>query len=147
VRDSILFGSSLDDQRYEETIRRCSLIKDLKMLPPGDLTQIGEKGVLSGGQLACCIKMQISICLMTLSVLSMCTRWHEWNAFSRSLMSLLLRKYVIGDLAKKTVLLVNYQVKFLHAFDSIQVSVFLYIVPPLVFSSLLLFRALSAVGL
>jgi ABC-type multidrug transport system fused ATPase/permease subunit len=51
VRDNILFGSTMDTQRYEEALLRCSLIKDLEMLPSGDLTQIGEKGVnLSGGQ-------------------------------------------------------------------------------------------------
>jgi ABC-type multidrug transport system fused ATPase/permease subunit len=51
MRDNILFGSTMDTQRYEEALRRCSLIKDIEMLPSGDLTQIGEKGVnLSGGQ-------------------------------------------------------------------------------------------------
>lgn len=51
VRDNIPFGSAMDKQRYEETLRRCSLAKDPRMLLTGDLTQIGEKGVnLSGGQ-------------------------------------------------------------------------------------------------
>ena len=41
----------MDKQMYEETLARCSLVKDLEMLPFGDLTQIGERGVnLSGGQ-------------------------------------------------------------------------------------------------
>ena len=51
VQDNILFGSSMNKQRYQETLERCSLVKDLEMLPYGDLTQIGERGVnLSGGQ-------------------------------------------------------------------------------------------------
>jgi ABC-type multidrug transport system fused ATPase/permease subunit len=51
VQENILFGSCMDSQRYQETLLRCSLVKDLEMLPYGDNTQIGERGVnLSGGQ-------------------------------------------------------------------------------------------------
>lgn len=51
IRDNILFGSPMDPQRYRETVERCSLVKDIEMLPFGDLTMIGERGVnLSGGQ-------------------------------------------------------------------------------------------------
>lgn len=41
----------MDPHRYQEVLRQCSLVKDLEMLPAGDLTEIGERGVtLSGGQ-------------------------------------------------------------------------------------------------
>lgn len=41
----------MDSHRYQETLERCSLIKDLELLPYGDNTEIGERGVnLSGGQ-------------------------------------------------------------------------------------------------
>jgi ABC-type multidrug transport system fused ATPase/permease subunit len=51
VQDNILFGSLMDIKLYQETLVRCSLVKDLEVLPFGDLTQIGERGVnLSGGQ-------------------------------------------------------------------------------------------------
>ena len=51
ILDNILFGSAMDSQRYHETLERCSLVKDLDLLPHGDLTEIGERGVnLSGGQ-------------------------------------------------------------------------------------------------
>jgi ABC-type multidrug transport system fused ATPase/permease subunit len=51
VQDNILFGSLMDRKLYQETLVRCSLVKDLEVLPFGDLTQIGERGVnLSGGQ-------------------------------------------------------------------------------------------------
>jgi ABC-type multidrug transport system fused ATPase/permease subunit len=51
IQENILFGSEMDRQRYHDTLERCSLVKDLELLPCGDLTEIGERGVnLSGGQ-------------------------------------------------------------------------------------------------
>ena len=51
IQENILFGSDLDAHRYQETLRRSSLLKDLELFPYGDLTEIGERGVnLSGGQ-------------------------------------------------------------------------------------------------
>lgn len=41
----------MDQQKYQKTVEKCSLVKDIEMLPFGDLTEIGERGVnLSGGQ-------------------------------------------------------------------------------------------------
>ena len=51
IRENILFGSAIDDAKYQETLRRCCLEKDLELLPYGDLTEIGDRGInLSGGQ-------------------------------------------------------------------------------------------------
>ena len=53
VRGNILLGAPMDGGRYDAVIDACALPPDLKLLPGGDLTQIGEKGVnLSGGQKA-----------------------------------------------------------------------------------------------
>lgn len=41
----------MDPERYQATLEKCSLVKDLELMPYGDLTEIGERGVnLSGGQ-------------------------------------------------------------------------------------------------
>lgn len=51
VQENILFGSAMDPQKYQLVLERSSLVKDLEMLPFGDLTEIGERGTnLSGGQ-------------------------------------------------------------------------------------------------
>jgi len=53
IRDNILYGLPLDKERYVDTIRLCELERDLEILPAGDQTEIGEKGInLSGGQKA-----------------------------------------------------------------------------------------------
>ncbi|XP_078671973.1 ATP-binding cassette sub-family C member 10-like [Branchiostoma floridae x Branchiostoma belcheri] len=53
VRNNILFGREMDTGLYERVIRACALEEDLKILPSGDLTEVGENGVtLSGGQKA-----------------------------------------------------------------------------------------------
>jgi ATP-binding cassette subfamily C (CFTR/MRP) protein 1 len=39
-----------DEDKYAETIEICELERDLEILPAGDVTEIGEKGInLSGG--------------------------------------------------------------------------------------------------
>ncbi|KAJ5069267.1 multidrug-resistance like protein 1 isoform i [Anaeramoeba ignava] len=51
VKENILFGHALDKKRYNQVIESCALIPDLAVLPAGDSTEIGEKGVnISGGQ-------------------------------------------------------------------------------------------------
>lgn len=53
LRDNILFGKELDEKLYDKVIHACALNADLAILPAGDKTEIGEKGInLSGGQKA-----------------------------------------------------------------------------------------------
>lgn len=51
LKDNILFGQPLNTEFYEKVIEACALKPDLDILPGGDMTEIGEKGInLSGGQ-------------------------------------------------------------------------------------------------
>ncbi|OWZ04894.1 Multidrug resistance protein ABC transporter, partial [Phytophthora megakarya] len=53
LRDNILFEEDYDEQRYANVLVASQLEMDLKALPNGDLTEIGERGInLSGGQKA-----------------------------------------------------------------------------------------------
>eukprot|EP00004_Rigifila_ramosa_P018380 TRINITY_DN4565_c0_g1_i3.p1 TRINITY_DN4565_c0_g1~~TRINITY_DN4565_c0_g1_i3.p1 ORF type:complete len:991 (-),score=281.77 TRINITY_DN4565_c0_g1_i3:1492-4185(-) len=51
LRDNVLFGRPYDAERYSKVVKACALQQDIDMLPNGDMTEIGEKGInLSGGQ-------------------------------------------------------------------------------------------------
>jgi ABC-type multidrug transport system fused ATPase/permease subunit len=54
VRENIvLFSDGFDESRYRAALRACQLEADLAILPAGDQTEIGERGInLSGGQKA-----------------------------------------------------------------------------------------------
>ncbi|VEN46622.1 unnamed protein product, partial [Callosobruchus maculatus] len=51
LKDNILFGRPYNKTEYEKVVDACALRADFSMLPAGDQTEIGEKGInLSGGQ-------------------------------------------------------------------------------------------------
>ncbi|NXR46089.1 MRP1 protein, partial [Hippolais icterina] len=51
LEDNIIFGREMSEGRYKRVIEACALLPDIEILPSGDKTEIGEKGVnLSGGQ-------------------------------------------------------------------------------------------------
>lgn len=51
MRDNVLMGLELDEARYEAVLDACALRPDIALLPAGDQSEIGEKGInLSGGQ-------------------------------------------------------------------------------------------------
>ena len=68
LQDNITFGKSYEEKWYIRVVTACALTEDLAMLPWGDLTEIGERGVNLSGQ-------QISLLTATycLSILQLCT--------------------------------------------------------------------------
>lgn len=58
IRENICFGRPFEEEKYWNAVRAACLEPDLEMLPYGDMTEVGEKGIsLSGGQ-----KQRINIC-------------------------------------------------------------------------------------
>ncbi|KAF5442210.1 hypothetical protein F2P56_034895 [Juglans regia] len=115
IQENILFGSDMDSQKYKETLERCSLVKDLELLPYGDLTEIGERGVnLSGGQ-----KQRIQLARALYQNADIYLLDDPFSAVDAQTASSLFNEYVMEALSRKTVLLVTHQVDFLPAFHSV----------------------------
>ncbi|MES1911546.1 MAG: hypothetical protein MHM6MM_003960, partial [Cercozoa sp. M6MM] len=65
VRDNILFGLAMRTGVYQQVIYACGLVEDLRILPHGDATMVGDKGItLSGGQ-----KQRVSLARATYAAL------------------------------------------------------------------------------
>ncbi|KAJ4748880.1 hypothetical protein LUZ62_083285 [Rhynchospora pubera] len=115
VQANILFGSAMDIERYQATLKLCSLVKDLEMLPFGDQTQIGERGInMSGGQ-----KQRIQLARALYQDADIYLLDDPFSAVDAHTASSLFHEYVLGALSNKTVILVTHQVDLLPTFDSV----------------------------
>ncbi|XP_014513599.1 ABC transporter C family member 10 [Vigna radiata var. radiata] len=113
VRENILFGADMDAEKYQVTLHRSSLLKDLELFPNGDLTEIGERGVnLSGGQ-----KQRIQLARALYKNADIYLLDDPFSAVDAHTATNLFNEYIMEGLAGKTVLLVTHQVDFLPAFD------------------------------
>ncbi|CAI0546371.1 unnamed protein product [Linum tenue] len=97
---------------------QCSLVKDLELLPYGDRTEIGERGVnLSGGQ-----KQRIQLARALYQDADIYLLDDPFSAVDAHTATSLFNEYVMEALARKTVFLVTHQVDFLPAFDAVLVD-------------------------
>ncbi|XP_042357577.1 canalicular multispecific organic anion transporter 1 isoform X2 [Plectropomus leopardus] len=121
LRDNILFGSAHEDRRFQEVIRACALAPDLKLLPGGDLTEIGEKGInLSGGQ-----KQRVSLARAAYSQADIYLLDDPLSAVDSHVGKHLFEEVIgpNGLLKDKTRILVTHGVSFLPYVDEIVVLV------------------------
>ncbi|XP_070696945.1 ATP-binding cassette sub-family C member 2 [Pempheris klunzingeri] len=121
VRDNILFGSPNEERRLQEVIEACALTPDLELLPGGDLTEIGEKGInLSGGQ-----KQRVSLARAAYSQGDIYLLDDPLSAVDSHVGKHLFDKVIgpNGLLKNKTRILVTHGVSFLPYVDEIVVLV------------------------
>uniref|UniRef100_A0A8B9TSV5 Canalicular multispecific organic anion transporter 1 n=1 Tax=Anas platyrhynchos TaxID=8839 RepID=A0A8B9TSV5_ANAPL len=119
--DNILFGSELDEARYQQVIKACALLPDLELLPAGDQTEIGEKGInLSGGQ-----KQRVSLARAVYSNADIYVLDDPLSAVDAHVGKYLFENVLgpKGLLQKKTRILVTHGISFLPQVDNIVVLV------------------------
>ncbi|XP_074285610.1 ABC transporter C family member 3-like [Silene latifolia] len=117
IVDNILFGSKMDEGRYDSVLESCALKKDFEILPFGDLTVIGERGInLSGGQ-----KQRIQIARALYQDADIYLFDDPFSAVDAHTGSHLFKECLLRLLQSKTVIYVTHQVEFLPAADLILV--------------------------
>ena len=115
IRNNILFGQNLDSQKYNETIEICQLARDLSILPGGDLTQIGEKGInLSGGQ-----KARVSIARAVYANHDIVLMDDPLSALDAHVKKEIFEKVICHKLKDKTRLLATHAIDILDKVDRI----------------------------
>ncbi len=72
MKNNILFGELYDEARYQHALSVCALLPDLSMLPAGDATEIGERGInLSGGKFLCFVVFSMYYFIVCAFILSL----------------------------------------------------------------------------
>ncbi|KAB5521201.1 hypothetical protein DKX38_025520 [Salix brachista] len=117
IEENILFGKEMDRERYERVLEACSLNKDLEIMPFGDQTVIGERGInLSGGQ-----KQRTQIARALYHDADIYLFDDPFSAVDAHTGSHLFKEVILGLLSTKTVIYVTHQVEYLPAADLILV--------------------------
>lgn len=115
IRDNIIFGKPFDLEWYQRVVEACALPADFKILPAGDMTEIGERGInLSGGQkqrinLARAIYFQSEIILMD----------DPLSAVDAHVGRHILENAICGLLSGKTRILATHQLHVLSRCDRV----------------------------
>ncbi|KAL0895660.1 hypothetical protein ABMA27_011740 [Loxostege sticticalis] len=115
VRQNILFGQAMDRPRYNTVVRRCALDRDFALLPHGDKTVVGERGVsLSGGQRA-----RISLARAVYKRADIYLLDDPLSAVDAHVGRHLFESCVVGYLRNTTRILVTHQLQFLRDVEQI----------------------------
>ncbi|KIM43746.1 hypothetical protein M413DRAFT_443652 [Hebeloma cylindrosporum] len=118
LRENVLFGEKDDEARFREVVHACGLEHDLNILPNGENTQIGEKGItLSGGQ-----KARVSLARASYSHSDIVLLDDPLSAVDAFVGKSILDNCLLqGPLADRTRVLVTHALHFLDQTDYIYV--------------------------
>ncbi|XP_058288358.1 ATP-binding cassette sub-family C member 10 isoform X7 [Hylobates moloch] len=115
IRDNILFGKTFDAQLYKEVLEACALSDDLSILPAGDQTEVGEKGVtLSGGQRA-----RIALARAVYQEKELYLLDDPLAAVDADVANHLLHRCILGVLSHTTRLLCTHRTEYLERADAV----------------------------
>uniref|UniRef100_A0A1A9ZP07 ATP-binding cassette sub-family C member Sur n=1 Tax=Glossina pallidipes TaxID=7398 RepID=A0A1A9ZP07_GLOPL len=115
IRDNILFGEDFRPKRYDCVLEACALKLDIALMPTGDLTMIGERGLnLSGGQrqriaIARALYSSANVVIMDDPFASLDSKVAH-HVFEQSIKKMLSK-------ANRTVILVTQQLQLVHHAD------------------------------
>ncbi|XP_071947871.1 ATP-binding cassette sub-family C member 4-like [Antedon mediterranea] len=115
IRQNILFGKQYDEDFYQTVIEVSALSRDMEILPDGDMTKIGERGVtLSGGQQA-----RVNLARALYENADLYILDDPLSAVDAKVGKEIFEKCIMGFLREKPRILVTHQVQYLHEADRI----------------------------
>lgn len=115
VRDNITFGKEFDREWYDAVTEACALRTDFAMLPNGDKTEIGERGItVSGGQ-----KQRINIARAIYFNADIVLMDDPLSAVDAHVGRHIMDFAICGLLANKCRILATHQLHVLHRCDRI----------------------------
>ena len=118
LRENVTLATEYDETRFRRVVEQCAMAPDIALLPGGDMTEIGEKGInLSGGQkarlaLARAVYQNYDVYLLDdpLAAVDVHVGRHLFQHVMLGLRD-----------AGKTVILVTHQLQYLNQCDSVVV--------------------------
>ncbi|KAJ8030792.1 hypothetical protein HOLleu_27302 [Holothuria leucospilota] len=117
LKENIVFGRPYNKTKYESVLTVCALKRDISILPDGDLTLIGERGItLSGGQRA-----RVSLARAVYGDADVYLLDDPLSAVDTAVGRHLFERCIKGFLKNKPVILVTHQLQYLNAVDKIVV--------------------------
>ncbi|XP_070815026.1 ATP-binding cassette sub-family C member 12 [Chaetodon trifascialis] len=117
VQENILMGEPFNKDKYNRVVDVCSLRPDLSILPFGDQTEIGERGLnLSGGQ-----KQRISLARAVYSNKDIFLLDDPLSAVDAHVGKHIFEECIKKELQGKSVILVTHQLQYLEFCDNILV--------------------------
>ncbi|CAL1291845.1 unnamed protein product [Larinioides sclopetarius] len=117
LRKNVLFTQTYDEKKYKSVLEACALAQDLEILPGGDMTEIGEKGInLSGGQ-----KQRVSLARAVYSDADIYYLDDPLSAVDAHVGKHIFEQVIgsTGVLQKKTRILVTHRISVLPEVDTI----------------------------
>jgi ATP-binding cassette subfamily C (CFTR/MRP) protein 4 len=110
VKQNILFGKELNEEKYSRVIKVCALEYDFSLFPYGDDTLVGERGImLSGGQ-----KARINLARAVYTDADMYLLDDPLSAVDPHVAQQIFQECIQEYLRHKCVVLVTHQLQFLQ---------------------------------
>ncbi|KAH9371456.1 hypothetical protein HPB48_020725 [Haemaphysalis longicornis] len=117
LRNNVVFDSSYDTERYKRVIHAAAMERDLTLLPYGDRTLVGDKGVsLSGGQ-----KARVNLARALYYDADIYLLDDPLSAVDTAVAKHLFEVCIRGYLKNKIVILCTHQLQFLKSANHILV--------------------------
>ncbi|XP_025080220.1 multidrug resistance-associated protein 4-like isoform X3 [Pomacea canaliculata] len=115
IRQNIIFGSKYDKARFDKAVKASALHKDLEIMPLGDSTLIGDRGVsLSGGQRA---RVSLARALYTEADIYLLD--DPLSAVDSVVGRHIFDRCILRELRKKPRILVTHQLQYLQSANAI----------------------------